>query len=87
MVVISVTEKKNFRTFVFVLHLPPTSFFIMSLQINILFTTCFLSLLFSFLEFPIPNSIAFIGEIGLGGELRQVSISFQCYFTIALIFP
>ncbi|KAH9665798.1 RECA 2 domain-containing protein [Citrus sinensis] len=27
----------------------------------------------SFLEFPIPNSIAFIGEIGLGGELRMVS--------------
>ncbi|CAK7356781.1 unnamed protein product [Dovyalis caffra] len=24
----------------------------------------------SFLEFPIPNNIAFIGEIGLGGELR-----------------
>jgi len=28
---------------------------------------------FSFLEFPIPNNIAFIGEIGLGGELRAVS--------------
>ncbi|KAJ4718067.1 DNA repair RadA [Melia azedarach] len=27
----------------------------------------------SFLEFPIPNGIAFIGEIGLGGELRVVS--------------
>ncbi|THG16230.1 hypothetical protein TEA_010520 [Camellia sinensis var. sinensis] len=27
----------------------------------------------SFLEFPIPNSVAFIGEIGLGGELRPVS--------------
>lgn len=27
----------------------------------------------SFLEFPIPNGIAFIGEIGLGGELRMVS--------------
>ncbi|KAF7843419.1 putative endopeptidase La [Senna tora] len=26
----------------------------------------------SFLEFPIPNDIAFIGEIGLGGELRSV---------------
>ncbi|KAL3610715.1 hypothetical protein D5086_001735 [Populus alba] len=26
----------------------------------------------SFLEFPIPNNIAFIGEIGLGGELRAV---------------
>ncbi|XP_062155909.1 uncharacterized protein LOC133863817 [Alnus glutinosa] len=26
----------------------------------------------SFLEFPIPNSIAFIGEVGLGGELRTV---------------
>ncbi|KAF8388892.1 hypothetical protein HHK36_025573 [Tetracentron sinense] len=26
----------------------------------------------SFLEFPIPNSIAFIGEIGLSGELRAV---------------
>jgi membrane protein YqaA with SNARE-associated domain len=28
---------------------------------------------FSFLEFPIPNDVAFIGEIGLGGELRTVS--------------
>ncbi|GFZ04216.1 DNA repair protein RadA-like protein [Actinidia rufa] len=26
----------------------------------------------NFLEFPIPNSVAFIGEIGLGGELRPV---------------
>ncbi|KAF3956888.1 hypothetical protein CMV_018040 [Castanea mollissima] len=26
----------------------------------------------SFLEFPIPNNIAFIGEVGLGGELRMV---------------
>ncbi|KAH7867470.1 hypothetical protein Vadar_033931 [Vaccinium darrowii] len=26
----------------------------------------------SFLEFPTPNTIAFIGEIGLGGELRSV---------------
>ncbi|KAE9467860.1 hypothetical protein C3L33_00216, partial [Rhododendron williamsianum] len=26
----------------------------------------------SFLEFPIPNNVAFIGEIGLGGELRGV---------------
>ncbi|XAR50696.1 Endopeptidase La [Bertholletia excelsa] len=26
----------------------------------------------SFLEFPIPSSVAFIGEIGLGGELRPV---------------
>ncbi|KAJ4833290.1 hypothetical protein Tsubulata_013225 [Turnera subulata] len=26
----------------------------------------------SFLEFPIPNDIAFIGEIGLSGELRMV---------------
>ncbi|CAL9195506.1 unnamed protein product [Musa hybrid cultivar] len=26
----------------------------------------------SFLEFPIPNDIAFIGEVGLGGELRAV---------------
>ncbi|KAL7605175.1 hypothetical protein Lser_V15G18006 [Lactuca serriola] len=26
----------------------------------------------SFLEFPIPNNVAFIGEIGLGGELRMV---------------
>ncbi|KAF5466507.1 hypothetical protein F2P56_016425 [Juglans regia] len=26
----------------------------------------------SFLEFPIPNSTAFIGEVGLGGELRMV---------------
>ncbi|KAJ0076127.1 hypothetical protein Patl1_34037 [Pistacia atlantica] len=28
--------------------------------------------LFSFLGLPIPNGIAFIGEIGLGGELRMV---------------
>lgn len=26
----------------------------------------------SFLEFPIPHDIAFIGEVGLGGELRMV---------------
>ncbi|XP_021294159.1 uncharacterized protein LOC110424021 isoform X1 [Herrania umbratica] len=26
----------------------------------------------SFLEFPIPNGVAFIGEIGLGGEVRMV---------------
>ncbi|XP_066377232.1 uncharacterized protein [Miscanthus floridulus] len=26
----------------------------------------------SFLEFPIPNDVAFIGEVGLGGELRAV---------------
>ncbi|GAB2293453.1 hypothetical protein Dimus_027653 [Dionaea muscipula] len=26
----------------------------------------------SFLEFPLPNNVAFIGEIGLGGELRLV---------------
>ncbi|KAK8992738.1 hypothetical protein V6N11_048808 [Hibiscus sabdariffa] len=26
----------------------------------------------SFLEFPIPSGVAFIGEIGLGGELRMV---------------
>lgn len=26
----------------------------------------------SFLEFPIPNDVAFIGEIGLAGELRMV---------------
>ncbi|MBA0871390.1 hypothetical protein Goshw_025058, partial [Gossypium schwendimanii] len=26
-----------------------------------------------FLEFPIPSGVAFIGEIGLGGELRMVS--------------
>lgn len=31
-------------------------------------------IVFSFLEFPIPNGIAFIGEIGLGGELRVVSM-------------
>ncbi|KAJ0007524.1 hypothetical protein Pint_29649 [Pistacia integerrima] len=31
-----------------------------------------LLLLFSFLEFPIPNGIAFIGEIGLSGELHMV---------------
>lgn len=27
----------------------------------------------SFLEYPIPNDVAFIGEIGLGGEIRSVS--------------
>ncbi|CAA6660964.1 unnamed protein product [Spirodela intermedia] len=26
----------------------------------------------SFLEFPLPNDVAFIGEVGLGGELRTV---------------
>ncbi|VAI70205.1 unnamed protein product [Triticum turgidum subsp. durum] len=29
----------------------------------------------SFLEFPIPNDIAFIGEIGLGGELRTLVLA------------
>ncbi|KAF4399220.1 hypothetical protein G4B88_022303 [Cannabis sativa] len=33
---------------------------------------CSRHVLFYFLEFPIPNNIAFIGEIGLGGELRTV---------------
>ncbi|CAN6456869.1 unnamed protein product [Victoria cruziana] len=27
----------------------------------------------SFLEFPIPKNVAFIGEVGLGGELRTVT--------------
>ncbi|KAF3785978.1 DNA repair RadA-like protein [Nymphaea thermarum] len=27
----------------------------------------------SFLEFPIPKNVAFIGEVGLGGELRTVA--------------
>lgn len=31
----------------------------------------------SFLEVPVPNNAAFIGEIGLGGELRTVSSSLQ----------
>ncbi|KAL2925083.1 DNA repair protein RadA [Bienertia sinuspersici] len=30
------------------------------------------SFAFSYLELPIPNHVAFIGEIGLGGELRMV---------------
>ncbi|KAJ9568443.1 hypothetical protein OSB04_004409 [Centaurea solstitialis] len=29
-------------------------------------------MLSSFLEFPIPNNVAFIGEVGLSGELRMV---------------
>ncbi|KAG8380039.1 hypothetical protein BUALT_Bualt07G0152100 [Buddleja alternifolia] len=36
------------------------------LSIVVLFCVCFL-------EFPIPNGIAFIAEVGLGGELRVVS--------------
>ncbi|KAL6606663.1 hypothetical protein ACP70R_042316 [Stipagrostis hirtigluma subsp. patula] len=32
----------------------------------------------SFLEFPIPNDVAFIGEIGLGGELRTVPVIVIC---------
>lgn len=36
----------------------------------------------SFLEFPIPNGVAFIGEVGLGGELRMVSI---CFLAIGII--
>ena len=34
----------------------------------------------SFMEFPIPNNIAFIGEVGLGGELRTVSNMLPCYW-------
>lgn len=37
---------------------------------------------FSFLEFPIPNSTAFIGEVGLGGELRTVSRYFVILFQL-----
>ncbi|KAJ6715270.1 DNA REPAIR PROTEIN RADA [Salix viminalis] len=37
----------------------------------------------SFLEFPIPNNIAFIGEIGLGGELRSVPRMEKRVLTVA----
>ncbi|KAJ6700836.1 DNA REPAIR PROTEIN RADA-LIKE PROTEIN [Salix koriyanagi] len=37
----------------------------------------------SFLEFPIPNNIAFIGEIGLGGELRSVPRMEKRLLTVA----
>ncbi|CAN6208672.1 unnamed protein product [Urochloa humidicola] len=37
----------------------------------------------SFLEFPIPNDVAFIGEIGLGGELRTVPRMDKRVMTIA----
>ncbi|KAA8541730.1 hypothetical protein F0562_022882 [Nyssa sinensis] len=37
----------------------------------------------SFLEFPIPNSMAFIGEIGLGGELRMVPRMEKRIITVA----
>nr|XP_023912106.1 uncharacterized protein LOC112023714 isoform X2 [Quercus suber] len=41
----------------------------------------------SFLEFPIPNNIAFIGEVGLGGELRtSISSSIPDFiFLLALL--
>ncbi|WVY99436.1 hypothetical protein V8G54_025506 [Vigna mungo] len=37
----------------------------------------------SFLEFPIPEGIAFIGEIGLGGELRMVPRIYRRVNTVA----
>ncbi|XP_015938481.1 uncharacterized protein LOC107464085 isoform X2 [Arachis duranensis] len=37
----------------------------------------------SFLEVPIPNDIAFIGEIGLGGELRMVPRMEKRVYTVA----
>ncbi|KAM1493039.1 hypothetical protein FF1_024884 [Malus domestica] len=37
----------------------------------------------AFLEFPIPNSIAFIGEIGLAGELRPVTRMDKRIHTVA----
>ncbi|CAL5051098.1 unnamed protein product [Urochloa decumbens] len=37
----------------------------------------------SFLEFPIPNDVAFIGEIGLGGELRTVPRMDKRVMTVA----
>ncbi|XP_061370809.1 uncharacterized protein LOC133313453 [Gastrolobium bilobum] len=37
----------------------------------------------SFLEFPIPKGIAFIGEIGLGGELRMVPRIEKRVYTVA----
>ncbi|XP_020967331.1 uncharacterized protein LOC107619377 isoform X1 [Arachis ipaensis] len=37
----------------------------------------------SFLEVPIPNEIAFIGEIGLGGELRMVPRMEKRVYTVA----
>ncbi|KAH9624078.1 hypothetical protein KSS87_004880 [Heliosperma pusillum] len=42
-----------------------------SIAFSILFCTV-LSEVLNFLEFPLPNHMAFIGEIGLGGELRMV---------------
>ncbi|KAL5156655.1 DNA repair protein RadA [Glycine soja] len=40
----------------------------------------------SFLEFPIPEGTAFIGEIGLGGELRMMGIgSFRLIRSMGLI--
>lgn len=41
------------------------------------------SVSFSFLEFPIPNDVAFIAEIGLGGELRTVSKLFHVVWLIS----
>jgi len=40
-----------------------------------MYYACCLFPLSSCLEIPIPNDIAFIGEIGLGGELRMVRLS------------
>ncbi|XP_027340422.1 uncharacterized protein LOC113853916 isoform X2 [Abrus precatorius] len=37
----------------------------------------------SFLEFPIPKGVAFIGEIGLGGELRMVPRIDKRVYTLA----
>jgi hypothetical protein len=60
---------------------PPTLFVVffsrLSSPLHVLTTCDHLFFVFSFLEFPIPNSIAFIGEVGLGGELRTVSTCFH----------
>ncbi|KAK7381706.1 hypothetical protein VNO80_00253 [Phaseolus coccineus] len=39
---------------------------------SLMYYVCCLFPLSNCLEIPIPNDIAFIGEIGLGGELRMV---------------
>jgi hypothetical protein len=72
---------KLMKRFCFFLFFLPLQYLLLSSCLSSLLhvlTTCdCLFFVFSFLEFPIPNSIAFIGEVGLGGELRTVSTCFH----------
>jgi hypothetical protein len=74
---------KLMKRFLFFSFFLPLHYLLLSSLVSLapslhVLTTCdHLSFVFSFLEFPIPNSIAFIGEVGLGGELRTVRTCFH----------